>query len=386
MKLRSIHLISLFISLVGLVHAAESVEVDQVAHMQEKLREGGIPSLVQLVSTTHWNAPVIPSRWKQERETDPAVARLGSAARAFGSDLVDQLDELAPKLAAMPVSEELYHLSWNLTELADWLANGEGYGNAFLIQRAVDLAAIGSARVTSAIKTPVGDYLSLAERLRGRWETAEWCRAVLNREAGADVLRGSTREEISSGWDLGAFHARYKNSPVRLQVPVPPADPLMEANSAFFIDDVFGPGVPNTVRARWDRKWHLRIANGLETDNVQQASALAVFRTAIGDFPENPKPFVPTPKDIQDAEWAKAHPTPGVVLVPWDAHFKSPTEAAFYQAWRANVEKRTGLSDAERGAEWNKYVPAWYAYDRIQRGAFIDANTEERNRPRRPAK
>lgn len=348
--------------------AGEIQEIERLERIRDTLRESGLEGVIKLVGVNGWAPPVIPSHWKIERERDDSLRRIGTTARSLGRDLVNALDELAPKMRPEPVTVGFYQQAWQLTELARWIASREGYGNGFVAQRAIDLAAVASARITAAIDKNVGNYRELADRLHGPWEAVEWRAAALNRELGQDAFVARNQDDLGRVWDSGSAaiaRARLKNgSGGRLDI----------ANAEFYEDS--DTATRKTVSGSWGDKRHERLVRGLETNNVIQAIGLAEFRSIVGYFPERPTTKSLTPTQREAIEWQKKHYPESIGRGAKSNFFASETKEAFAQAWQERVITNGGLVTDDVNREMNRYIAAWLAFERLRNGTFIDSDAE----------
>ena len=297
-----------------------------------------------------WSAPTILSRWRAEKLAAPARRSAAQAARDLGGTLARQLAEFAPKIHALPPGEELRRTAATLCGLAEWCATTEGYGNALLAQRALDLAAVGVARLAADETFPLEQILPLAARLRQPLADAAARRRILNTEADAELFAVATQAGLEQTWAAGARDD---------------APELLRAHRKFFTDERPGRGESVTLAVTWERKWHERIVDGLDLRSVALAVALVEFRRTLGKFPH------PATAAASAPSAATAGPAAGLQLVTSE-RAPSTGQRAFQQAW----QRSAAAASSGRTADGLRLPDAaWEAFDAVAQGAFIDQDT-----------
>src|SRR5438067_3733610 len=135
-----LQLIAFIVSVqVGIAQTDANHELQRVAAMSAALDNGGITELLRQAKEKTWKAPHIPSRWHVEHVSKPEQKSADIAARDFGKNLAERLDEEASKTQQLPASDLLYIETSQLIDLSNWCAATEGYGNIYLAQRSLDL-------------------------------------------------------------------------------------------------------------------------------------------------------------------------------------------------------------------------------------------------------
>ncbi len=299
-----------------------------------------------------WSAPTILSRWRAEKLAAPARRSAAQAARDLGGTLARQLAGLAPNIHALPPGEELRRTAATLCGLAEWCATTEGYGNALLAQRALDLAAVGVARLAADETFPLEQILPLAARLRQPLADAAARRRILNTEADAELFAVATQAGLEQTWAAGA----------RDDAPEP-----LRAHRKFFTDERPGRGESVTLAVTWERKWHERIVDGLDLRSVALAVALVEFRRAVGKFP-------PATNGIANPAGG-ARPAAGGLQLVAPERAAPAGQQAFQRAWQAYLQ--TVAAPAARGTGAAMRVPdaAWEAFEAVGQGLFLDQDT-----------
>ena len=353
---------------------AAVVVARQQPHRRHALADaalGNLPRLLVAAREHRWQAPRMPSRWSVgHRPGTDEQTRVDLAAREFGRKMAVQLDAVAPVLQELPPGDELHRQALLLCGLSDWCASTPGYGNLFLAQRCLDLAAVGLARLTASLDFPLAVCGKLAARMTPAWMGVEARALTLNGEAGADLFAvGGTQADLEKTWGSGGFLMREKRSGrTRPEGQAPGRGfvetPALKANLDFFERDE--PGTePLTLVNSWDARRYERIVNGLELQNVNKALALLKFRSVVGRFPEKPElteaQLQQRDKDI--AEYAKR----GIKVVKFEDGYSSLGEAAFAQAW--------GQRPARTPQMHTLYSSAWQAYSEVKSGQFLDQDT-----------
>ena len=363
-----------FIFFVGFcfcVRANDTAEMDRIHSLEAALRQGGFSGLLSVARQHQWQAPRMPSKWSVEhRPGSDEQAKVAPAAREFGRRLAIQLDAAAPVVQELAPGEELNRQANLLCDLSDWCATTPGYGNLFLAQRCLDLAAVGLARLTASLDFPLAGCEKLAARMTPAWMGVEARALTLNDEAGTNLFAvGGTQAEMEKTWGSGGFLTREKQSGrTRPEGQAPGRGfietPALKANLDFFERDEPGEG-PLTLVHSWDARRYERIVNGLELQNVSKALALLKFRSVVGHFPEKPElteaQLQQREKDI--AEYAKK----GIKIVKFEDAYSSPSEAAFAQAWDQRPDKNP--------QNHTLYASAWQAYNEVKSGQFLDEDT-----------
>jgi hypothetical protein len=289
-----------------------------------------------------WRTPVMPSAWHVEQVAAPESRPALRAARGVGAALARGLSAAAPQGQALPANDALLRHTAALCDVAEWCAAAEGYGNALLAQRALDLAAVGVARLAAEETFSLDKILPLAARLRRPGADVATRQRILNAEAGAVFFTVADQADLERTWAAGARGGG--------------------AHADFFRDERPGRGEPATLAATWERKWHQRLVDGLEPRSAALALALVEFRQVTGGFPRLAVPAAGAAGDGAAGDFQLVLPT----------RAEPAGRRAFQAAW---ARAQPGASRAMRdpGAA-NLRVPnaAWAAFDAVRQGEFMD--------------
>ena len=284
--------LTLLACLCSFAHAKEPPEMDRIHGLDAALQKGGLSQLLTVARQHQWQAPRMPSKWSVEhRPGTDEQAKVDLAGREFGRKLAVQVDAVAPALQDLPPGDELNRQALLLCDLSDWCASTHGYGNLFLAQRCLDLAAVGLARLTASLDVPLSECEKLAARMSPAWMSVDARARMLNDEAGTNLFAvGGTPAEMEKTWGSGGFLMREKRSGRSRPRGQEPGrgfieTPTLKANLDFFERDE-PSAEPLTLVHSWDSKRYERIVNGLELQSVNKALALLKFRSVIGQFPE----------------------------------------------------------------------------------------------------
>ncbi len=322
-------------------------------------------------------APLMPSSWHVANVTADARRPDEAAAAALGRTLAQQLATLAPSFQTLPAGDELRRQTAGLCDVADWCEKAPGYGNVLLAQRARDLAAVGVARLAANLDYPLEKISPLAARLHPTGPGVAERQRLLNAEAGAEVFRAADQGDLEATWAAGARLVAQSRQ------PAPPRGggargaqlALLKAHLTFFQDDPPAMGVPATLAATWDCKWHKQVVDGLESRAAALAVALVEFRRVTGRFPVQPM------LDSAEATAAVGRSTAATMAVPSGFQLVLPArtsplgQRAFVQAWQespGSVPIAHPTQDPRRS-----HVPilAWTAFEAVRQGEFLDHDT-----------
>ncbi len=362
--------LTLFACFCSFAHAKEPPEMDRIHGLDAALQKGGLSELLSVARQHQWQAPRMPSKWSVEhRPGSDEQRKVDLAGREFGRKLAVQLDAVAPVLQDLAPGDELNRQANLLCDLSDWCASTPGYGNLFLAQRCLDLAAVGLARLVASLDFPLAECEKLAARMSPAWMSVEARARTLNDEAGTNLFAvGGTQAEMEKTWSSGGFLMREKRSGISRPQGQEPGrgfieTPTLKANLAFFERDE--PSAESlTLVHSWDAKRYERIVNGLELQNVNKALALLKFRSVIGRFPEK---ISYTEDQLRAREEMRAlHEKLGVEAnISNNDHVSG--KAAFLYAWdqRKNKDPKDHNLDAR----------AWQAYNEVKTGQFLDQDT-----------
>jgi hypothetical protein len=362
--------IILLATLCSLAHAQEPTGMDRVRELDAALQKDGLSGLLVAAREHRWQAPRMPSRWSVgHRPGSDEQTRVDLAAREFGREMAVQLEAVATVLQELPPGDELHRQALLLCDLSDWCASTPGYGNLFLAQRCLDLAAVGLARLAASLDFPLAGCGKLAARMTPAWMGVEARALTLNDEAGTNLFAvDGTQADLEKTWGSGGFLMREKRSGrTRPEGQAPGRGfvetPALKANLDFFERDE--PGTePLTLVNSWDARRYERIVNGLELQNVNKALALLKFRTVIGCFPEKIE-FTEEQLRKRDEERA-AYARMGIKVSSMYDDMQ-PGAAAFEQAWDQRKDRNP--------KDHNLDARAWQAYSEVKSGQFLDQDT-----------
>lgn len=361
---------------------------DALSELSDALSKMPLHAFNQTADSKRWRAPSIPSKWHLEKEASPDERNRDSQARAFGENLIKHLEIWADELVSERSNDRNLAISTDLLDLADWLAVSPGYGNYLLAARCQDIASVGIGRLLVDLTYPLSVVSALVDRLDSPWQTPEARAGVLNVEARTNLFPPTlTEASLNDLWQNGQMLLIKYSSPgsqaafegkeqegfdalaqiVKKHGVKPVETPLFMRNLDFFKDDPLGAqGRPVTMSRKWDAKWHGKLVVGLESQNKRKLKALLTFRQSVGNFPDSPQ-VTDEQKAAAKAEIETASKR-GLKIVPFQAAFSSPGEAAFAQAWQRYATKDTRNLDAM----------AWQAYKEITSGEFVDEDTREK--------
>jgi hypothetical protein len=361
-------------------------EMNRITVMRSAVETGDLRSFVDRAKRDGWTVPHIPSKWHVENVSSPDRKSIDLAARELGKALAEQLAGVAPQTQNTLASEKLDLLTLMLLDLSAWCAMTEGYGNVFLAQRCLDLAAVGVARLTANLDFPLEKGNARLARMYPSWMSVETAMRVLNKDSGALIFTTTDRAEMEriyvSGQQLLAEQRNPKllaerlHSPRELRLIETPA---IKANLGFF-DVEIGRVRPRTLVNLWDQSWHLRIINGLELQTIRKAKALAEFRRLVGKFPD--KSFFSNEQLQKIDQWSRESYEKSKItrVVTPAGTFDSLERAAFAQAWGSYLVKTYGYQAKAPSELHNLDAPAFQAYDEVQRGVFFDQDSASARR------
>jgi len=316
--------------------------------------------------------PWMPSSWHVENVA-PAGKRLDeTAAVALGRMLAQRLAEIAPLLQTLPPGDELLGKTTAMCDLADWSTTDTGYGNMLLAQRARDLAAVGVARLAADLEFPLERILPLAVRLHPLGPGPAERQRALNGEAGVDIFRMADQSDLEATWAAGArlLAQSRQADPRRGGAPRSEMD-LLRTHLDFFADEPPGPNEPVTLVAMWERKWHRRLVDGLESRSAAQAVAIVEYRRVTGRFPLQLLAAERAPESGIGSAMSAARGFPLVLPVP-----STPLgQRAFEQAWQVAAGSANGSRSVPTGRQAHVASLAWTAYEAVQQGVFLDHDT-----------
>ncbi len=302
------------------IAAVDENELRRVQQMDAVVSRDGITGLLSLVTTNHYRSPRIYSRWYIDRLTnkEPDVVRLEEAKHRFGLAFAKGLEDEAKRVRSLTDDRERERAIGTLLDLEEWITSSTGYGNEFLGWRCFNIATVPLAHLVVDLEYPLVNVRRLLQRFPPREAKFQRISAVLNSEAGRTVFqqpRGSHSEafrQLDQQWVHGvqalnrwreAHHPEYHIAQMSRWRKFAPD------NLAFYADD----DLPNasTLVSRWSLKLHHLLLT-LDDRNPEFLRDLLVFREKVGGFPEAPP------------AWYK----------PGDPFYRTPTHAAFCEAWK----------------------------------------------------
>lgn len=356
-------------------------DLKRITAMSAALDAGGIKGLLEKANEKSWRVPHIPSRWHIENVSKAEQKHVDVAAREFGEKLAQSLNQASPSMQQLPAGELLYNETSRLLAVSEWCAATDGYGNLFLAQRGLDLAAVGVARLAANLEFPIEKIDRLLARLNPAWMSIEINQRVLNQDAGATIFTVQNRDEMEQTYGSGqrllaeqrdpSLFARRQKNPQQWRLVETPA---VKANLSFFDAAESGQAKPTvTLLTTWNLNWHGALVVGLELQSIQKAKALAEFRKAIGAFPEKPA-F--TAQQLRDRERGAAEAArAGLKVSNMEDSYSSPMAAAFALAWKSYLEKQGEDLGKLPPSRYNLDSSAFEAYDEVRRGVFFDRDT-----------
>ena len=344
------------------------------------LGEGGITNLAKVVASQEIPSPQIPSKWYVDnRLSDPAEKEMATEMRGFGLLLAKELDKMAETFQKTEADDALNKLTMALCDISDWLVKTEGYGNILLAERALDIAAVGFARLVFNINYPIEKLAVYDNRINNKkaWMDVEYRGRILDAELGSDLFSKShTEEDIGKIWASGVL-ARSKMS-FKGSVPEEfkdihdkmlqhaSGDPVFLRHISFFKSEY--PPEPLTLTSEWDFQRHEILTSSMRHNrSIGGARDLYRYRVLVGDFPIPPDRTENEMKDFDmqiakkmrrgdNASSAKEDIDLRRLENYFDKIFSSRTDYNMYEEF---------------------YIPsgASRAYDEIQKGKFYDNDT-----------
>ncbi len=361
----------------ALAQDSTTAELNRITAMTVALDGGGIAGFLDQTSSGGWKIPHIPSQWHVEHVAKPEEKQIDVAARVFGKALAKRLADESATMQRLPADDSLYTATVRLLDLSEWCAAVDGYGNAFLAQRCLDLAAVGVARLTANLDFPLEQCEVLLGRMQPAWLSAETNLRILNKDAGAVIFTTADREEMERVMGSGNIARRMKANPT-LNADLESRgiakglrrSKAIDENLAFFDDTEAGQMRPPTLVNTWDKKTHGALVVGLELQSIEKARALIEFRKKIGAFPEKPD-FSEEQISMREKRIAESA-SQGIKISRFEDAYRSPMAAAFAQAWRRYLESETSNVGNLPRQHQNLDAAAFQAYDEIRRHAFLD--------------
>jgi hypothetical protein len=359
-----------------------TAELNRIAAMNAALDGGGIDGFLDQARREAWRVPHIPSQWHVEHVSKPEEKPVDVASRAFGKAVALRLSDESAMMQQMPAEEPLFAATVRLLDLSEWCSSLEGYGNAFLAQRCLDLAAVGVARLSADLDFPIQKVDRLLGRMEPAWMSPEANLRILNKDAGAVIFTTPDREEMEriygSGYRLlaeqrdPALVENRKKSPYKWQLI---ESPEIRDNLAFFDRLEAGQLGPRTLVNTWDQKLHSAFVVGLGLQTIGKARALVEFRKRIGAFPEK---VVFTAEELRDRERGRTEAAKaGLKITNMEDTYASPMAAAFAQAWRRYLESETSNIGNLPQQRQNLDSAAFQAYSEVRQGKFLDQDSQQ---------
>ncbi len=333
---------------------------------------GGLSKFVRVAQMYHWQAPRIPSKWSVERRPGSEEQQKASlAGRNFGEKLADKLRVISFRLQDPKIRLKLMSRHTHLLcDLSDWCASTPGYGNLFLAQRCLDVAAVGLARLVACPDFPLADCEKLALRMTPTWMSVEARSRVLNDEVGTNLFAvEGTQENMEKIWEAGSYLMRKKKvGEIELKEKEPGCGFIdiskLKANLDFFEDDNESNKMPLTVFRLLDSKRHALIVRGLDLENVDKALTILAFRSVTGQLPEDSE-F--TEEQLSRYEEVVAQAVKYGITMGRMKGVVVDSEQVLDQ--RSNKGSRQGHA---------LYAVAWQAYNEVKSGKFFDQDTREK--------
>lgn len=196
------HFTLLLVWLLGNALSASPLTQAQVEELKLNLEKSGLDTFVSSLKQNHTPTPDIHSSWHLANVSSFEEKSLDQASRTLGNVIARQMDEMALRIRSAPADRRLLSLVDQLIALAEWCSASEHYGNAFLTQRAVDIVAVGIARLTGNLDFPIEEIDELVKRLPASWD-AGLRQRILNHDAGVVIFTTNRQKDIEETWASG---------------------------------------------------------------------------------------------------------------------------------------------------------------------------------------
>ena len=353
-------------------------ETQFITQINERLKKQTIEEFVEMLRQDQWSLPSIPSQGFIETHIkEDEIIIIFQAIRDLGYQLALRMEELAQEQQTLPQNDTLFQRSMLLCDLSEILTCGAGYGNFFLAQRCIDIAAVGLARLTISMEIPIEKCFKLASRMSQDWQEIPYQIRVLNSEAYANIFINEkiTKEQLNEIWGIGInMHRKVENSSLQIEWEDLELDiaPLLNAkfidveaftNNLIFFTENNTTINPPTLTRTWNSNQHRRIIlRGGVSRTHKLALALLQFRAVVGFFPP---PFVRSEEDTKrlEVEIKKYSELGMTITKPEENLSNDPLKEAFRREWEKCVSKLD---------EKNNYVNAYQAYIELKNNNFFD--------------
>jgi len=387
------HAICLFILLSFQGANAQQPDTEYVNGLQARLQQKGVSAMMDAVQKNGWAVPYIPSQWHVEHVSRLDQKQTDGAAREFGDALAKQLVSVAVTMQQLPVGDDLYEQTLKLCALSDWCSSVDGYGNVLLAQRALDLAAVGVARLVASPDFPLDKAKQLSARMQPSWMSGDSGMRILNNDAGTTIFESTDRDTMEKTFGSGQrllaeqrnpqlYVERQKNA-IQWRLM---ETPEIKANLSFFDEPNVSSAFAETLVNNWNRNRHSILVEGLQLQTIIKAQALAEFRGDIGSFPTDASFTGSELSKIK--EWSedffKKHQIKRVVTP--QGSFDSLGEAAFAKAWQDYLRKSTVNLAELPPQRLNLNATAWQAYNEVKNGEFLDHDSSQLRHSEQSAK
>ncbi len=286
--------------------------LESIRAKEQDLNQFGISGFYRKANVEKWSAPLIRSNWATMRVADLEERNRQNASNEFGKKVLDALPGF---LNNMPdsISGKLDKAK-EIIKFSEWIATQNGYGNALIARRAIDLALpiLGGIMVDKS--TSVEIMSTIDDLLKVKWARDAFVADVLNQEIEQNLFdRNQNQEYLQGLWKEGA--RRYlvnKNPDLSKSLPsnvlVNPQFASFDIKSnvlPFFCDEPL-PSIPTSSKLI-SGKHHEQIVFILLPPNLQKLKDLLTFRICLGGFPDEgiKNDFYPGLKGAFDETWRR---------------------------------------------------------------------------------
>ncbi len=329
---------------------------DGLARLAESA-EKGPDILLEYVIKSKAKAPLIYSKWyvvERIAPKDPKQAEIEMAHREFGRSLLKSLESTSRELQGKLDSKERARKAKVLLDLADWVGEPPGYGNAWLFYRLQSLATVPLGYLIGDLGYPELEIKPLLDRLVGYPNDLKRNIRALNLEASQPIFKIAAKMKTDDVYDpllapawygkceeaFNWLHTRYNYAIMQERAK---SRSLLPPDLAFFIDDE--AAYPFTSLRQWDLKFHEKFVLGLVDRNIRALPSFFLFRQKVGRFPEKPEFTEEQQATIKEEKEEGAKE--GIRLITLEERYSgSPRKAAFAQAWEPFRKYGNQFADA----------------------------------------
>jgi glutaredoxin len=372
----------------SLVAAQADDPLKDIQVMREALSHDSVAGLLAKCKQEKWPAPYMPSQWHVDSVAGPEQRPAHAVARALGHDILVELNRVAQLLQGQPTRKDIAENTEVVLDLLDWIWGTKGYGNLQIAERAVDLAAVGVAKLACDLDFSAEICARLAARLVQPSLDVATKIHLLNQEAGVELFPQDIRDQetLERVWGTGQFYRNERANPrlrKALNIPEGPLPhgretPLMKQHLDFFDgSDRLGWPSPITVLNMWPIKAHDRLQRGVCFNNpwnIRRARGLVEYRRLVGFFPGK---FEYSKEQLENhnrtlEEYAKRGK--GQRLSPLITDPDELGGMGFEQALK-KLPKPQSLSDEDWRRQLETAMVGYSGFSLVQKGAFLDDDT-----------